>query len=379
MLAAPCALLVEAARLDVGRGVALLDEVATLRPLGRPCSIDARAALLAREEGRAAPELVAFAFELDGRPSRLGGPRGVASLEVEGGARRVRLRAVLRGERFVPVPLSLEPPLDALDVRYRVQASTPWSKFSTAATARWVDRGVPALVNADLASDHQPLTLDVRPRAAAVATMVVDAGAPIASERGDSGELARGGAATLSVLWDDLPIAVATAPDAASTVARVRGVAEAALVASRSRDPMLEAVGQRLASAVARGFRGCRREPGSVPPAWPTPPPELVATGLLDDDEVGCPRIDHLLGDRAAEVALEREGRAALAVALLADPRALPVLGPLFGRTVERASSDVSLRASRRRGRRLLVALLLVAVSALAAALLLRRLPRETF
>jgi hypothetical protein len=392
VLAPPCELLDEAARLDVGRGVALVELEATLPRGPRPCSIDARAALLAREEGRASPEVVGFSIELDGRRLRLGGPRGTAALEIPSGpdaprvGARLRVRAVLRGERFVAVPLSLEPPLDALGtlgVRFRARATSPWSRFSTAATARWVDRGVPALVFVDTARDREPLQLDVRVRKGGVATMVVDAGAQIDAPEDPAArlaELARGGATTLTAIATDVPLAIATAPDAASAVARLREAAAVALVASRASDPLLAAVGQRLASAIARGFDGCRREPGSVPAAWPAAAAELVDSGLLDDDDAGCPRVDHLLLGNHADVHFEREGRAALLDVLGRSPSGLPSVAPLFAGATPRAlGAHVDARGAlrHRRNRGLLLALLFVVASA-ASALLLRRFARET-
>lgn len=392
MLAPPCVLLDEAARLDVGRGVALVELEATLERGPRPCTVDARAALLAREEGRAAPEVVAFTIEVDGKLLRLGGPRGAVAIEIPAApspprvAPRLRVRAVLRGERFVAVPLSLEPPLDALGtlgVRFRAQATTPWSRFATAATVRWVDRGVPALVSVDPSRDREPLRLDVRVRPDGVVTMVVDAGAQIDAPADPAerlAELSRGGATTLTAIATDLPLAIATAPDAGRAILRLREAATVALSASRASDPLLGAVGQRLASAIARGFDGCRREPGSVPAAWPAVAVELVDGGFLEDDAAGCPRVDHLLLGNHADVNFEREGRAALLDALARAPASLPTVAPLFAPARPRAldprtASSAAMRHRRNRG--VLLALLFV-IAAAVSALLLRRFARET-
>jgi hypothetical protein len=404
-------LLAEAARLDVGAGVALVDLEARVSP-GDACAVDARAALLAREEGRASPEVIAFAVEVDGALVKLGGPRGAAVATVPRGARRVRVRAVVRGDRVVAVPLSLEPAptpgpapssststssstppppppppqTAARPVPFEVRATTPWSRFATSAQARWVDRGVPALVSPDLAQDHAPLGLSTSVARGEVSTLVIDAGAPIEPREGRGQEraatLRAGGAATLGVLLADDPLAIAGASDAKTLVARLRAHAQAALRASRDEDPLLAAVGQRAASAIARGYDGCRREPGSVPDAWPPAPAALVETGLLSDDESGCPRIDHVRRAEQAELGVAREGRAALVDALATRPSDLPVLSPLFPKQGPLAVPTAAHgRASRRRaGRGLLAALALLAATAavVVTVLLLRRAPRET-
>lgn len=386
----PCVLLAEAARLDVGRGVALVDLEARVGRSAGGCEIDARAALLAREEGRASPEVIAFVIEIDGRRVKLGGPRGAASVEVPRGASRVRVRAVVRGDRFVAVPLSLAPassPPSSPEARrtpFSVRVTTPWSRSATAARARWVDRGVPALVFADLARDREPLSLESAAAAGEVATLVADAGAPVEPREGRpqadrAATLGQGGAATLGLLLSDDPLAIASAPDATTLAARLRAHAQAALSASRDEDPLLVAVGQRAASAIARGYDGCRREIGSVPAGWPTPPAELVETGLLADDEAGCARIDHLRRAEQAELGLVREGRAALADALAARPAELPRVAPLFAKTgpLARPASPHGAPPRRRAGRALLT--LLAAAAAIAVTvLLLRRAPRET-
>jgi hypothetical protein len=386
VLAPPCAIVAEAVRLDVGRGVALVDLEASLERSSSACSVDARAALLAREEGRAAPELVAFAIDVDGRRARLGGPRGIAAIELPRGGGRVRVRAVLRGERFVAAPLSLEPTTVRREVRFVVRATTPWARAATAAVVRWTDRGVPALVSVDPARDREPLSLDARVRDGAVATLVVDAGAQVddgGDERARAADLAKGGSTALSTLLTELPIAIATAPDERAAIARVHESARVALLASRATDPLVAAVGQRLASAIGRGFRGCRREAGSVPAAWPAPPHEMAVTGLLDDDEAGCPRVDHLLLANHADVHFAREGSAALLDAL-AEPPAEATIAPFFPRQAPLASAAPHGRAGwpRRRAGRIvlgLLALLVAVAAALATALrLMRSHPRET-
>ena len=104
----PCAIVAEAVRLDVGRGVAVVDLEVHLAPAETRCRLDLGAVLLAREEGRGPPELIAWRAEIDGGPTHAAGPRGEVALDVPAKARRVRIRAVLRGERFVAVPLSTD-------------------------------------------------------------------------------------------------------------------------------------------------------------------------------------------------------------------------------------------------------------------------------
>src|SRR3954465_4438679 len=104
----PCTLVAEAVRLGVGRGVAVVGlDVRLARPHAE-CRLDLGAVLLAREEGRGPPELVAWRAEIDGGPTRAAGPRGEGARDVPAGAMRVRVRAVLRGERFVAVPLATD-------------------------------------------------------------------------------------------------------------------------------------------------------------------------------------------------------------------------------------------------------------------------------
>jgi hypothetical protein len=171
----------------------------------------------------------------------------------------------------------------------------------------------------------------------------------------------------VSVLLGDLPLAIATAVDAPTPLTRLREHARATRAATLSTDPLLAAIGQRSATAIARAYASCARvESTELPARWPAPPRELVATGLLDDGESGCPRIAELLSVNHPDVRFGQEGNAALAEAAAAPISALPRIGPL-----ERPRGLVP--PTRRRARPIVVVALAALVALVAASLALSR------
>ena len=364
----PCVILAEAVRLDVGRGVALVDLDARLVRPDAPCRLDLGAVLLAREEGRGPPELIAWRFAIDGGRARAFGPRGEVAVDVPRGAERVRVRAALRGERFVAVPLSTDRLARAKTATFRASASSVWGARTTAGVAQWVDLGTPIVAQVDTARDHEPLTLFAQLGDGDAPAMIVDAGPMLGGAPSSTSpemrraELASGSARALSILLTDLPLAIATAPDDPSVIERMREAALAALSAASSREPLLAIVGQRLTTALASGLQTCAREASVVVPArWPVLPTALAGSGVLEDESAGCPRVAELLATNHPTIPIARESLAALDEALAEAPDDLPAIAPLF-----RASTplDQPPRPSRnaRRRRFLRVSLLVLAL-----------------
>ena len=365
---APCVIPSEGVRLDVGRGVAVVDLVAIVASSPRGCRFDAGAILLAREEGRDPPELVAWRADVDG-VTRLGGPIGAVAFDVPPSGARVRLRAVLRGERFIAAPLATQP-LARRSTTFHARATSVFSDHGIAGFAEWIDVGVPLLVHTDPSRDHEPLFLFERLSPSPPDVLIVDAGpmygdeTSVPTEAARRAELAYGGARALSILLGDLPIAIATAPDDRSAIERLQEGARAALAASSSSDPLIAAVGQRWTTSIATSFHGCRRdERAHVPLRWPKPSPAMIEGGLLDDDGAGCLRIDELLFTNHPAIALERETTAALEEALAAGLADAPEIGPLV-----RATTSVGGERHGRRVHRRFLALVVAVVALLSMA-----------
>lgn len=330
----PCTLVSESTFVDVGRGVAIVAMDA--RVTGAPCLIDAGSSLRAREEGRAPPELIAFRIELDGKLAAMGGPRGRVIAEVTRSG-IVRFAAVLRGDRFITAPLATDAALVRGRARYQLRTRSVWGRGRVAGVARWVETGAPIVVTVDPTRDHEPMFLvGAVDGKAEIPVLIVDAGPIVGgdvtldSEDERSRALALGGVEALSVLLSDLPLAVATASDGASAVARLSEIARAARAASLSSDPLLSAIGQRTASAIVHAFTTCARGSAPMPPRWPAPLRELVATGLLDEAESGCPRVDDLLATNHPDVRFSQEGSAALFDSAALPFHKLPRIGPLL-------------------------------------------------
>ncbi len=332
----PCTIANETTFVDVGRGVAIV--ALTARVSGAPCAVDAGGVLRAREEGRAPPELIAFRIELDDKPLTLGGPRGRVTAEITK-AGTVRFVAVVRGDRFIAAPLTTNPahvPVTAGRVRVALSTRSTWGPHRVAGLATWIETGAPIVVNVDPTRDHEPaaLTFQLDGRAP-VPVLIVDGGpimggeVTVATEAERGRALARGGVDALSVLLSDLPLAVATAGDASSALARLGEISRAARAAALSREPLFSAIGQRTATAILRGFTTCVRGEQAMPARWPTPLGELSATGLLDEAESGCPRIDDLLRVNHPDVRFAQEGSAALAEASALPFEKLPRIGPI--------------------------------------------------
>ena len=329
----PCTLVSESTFVDVGRGVAIVSIDA--RVTGAPCLVDAGSVVRAREEGRAGPELIAFRIELDSKPLAMGGPRGRVVAEVmRSGA--LRFVAVLRGDRFISVPLAADPALVHGSARYRIQTRSVWGRDRIAGVARWVETGAPVVVTPDPTRDHEPLSLaGVADGKSQLDVLIVDAGpivggdVTIDTEDERSRALARGGVDALSVLLADLPLAVATAADGASAVARLGEIARAARAASLANDPLVSAIGQRTASAILHAFTTCARGASIMPPRWPAPLRDLVVTGLLDEADSGCPRVDDLLATNHPDVRFAQEGSSALGDAASLPFSKLPRIGAL--------------------------------------------------
>lgn len=352
----PCVIVAEAVRLDVGRGVALVDLDAELIRPEAACRLDLGAVLLAREEGRGPPELIAWRYEIDGRGTRAFGPRGEVAIDVPEGAHRVRVRAALRGERFVAVPLSTDRLARGKTATFRAWATSVWGARTTAGVAQWIDFGTPIVAQVDTARDHEPMTLFARLGDGDPPAMIVDAGpmlggAPTATSPELRGaELARGGVRALSILLTDLPLAIATAPDDASVIERLREGALAALSASSSREPLLAVVGQRLGTALASGFRTCARSADVVVPArWPALPSALAGSGVLEDESAGCPRVSELLATNHPAIPIARESIAALDEALAEAPDDLPAIAPLVRSSPPLDKAGQPARSARRR------------------------------
>ncbi|MGZ3449347.1 MAG: hypothetical protein ACXVEF_07090 [Polyangiales bacterium] len=316
----------------MGRGLAVLSIDAEIES-GRQgaCTFDATAAVRAREEGRAAPELIAFRIAEDGKTIRVGGPSESIHAIVHGSS--VRIVALLRGDRFALVPLAVDREVRAKSSRFSAHATSVWGTHAIAGTASFIQSGVPVLVSVDTARDHERTSIAFVVDRDPVQAIVLDAGPilgelAIGTEEARKKELAKGGAAALSVLLSELPLSVASAPSDAAAVERLREAARAARAAVLSSDPLVNAAGERLLTAVLNGFTSCRRsaEPG-LPPRWPAPRRDLVATGILEDAETGCPHIDELLRTNHPDVRFTREGD--LAVRDAASSAELPQVGPL--------------------------------------------------
>ena len=337
-----CTVLAEAERVDVGRGVAVLDRRARVTS-SLACTVDLGASTLAREQGRGAPELVAARIvwnDVDdvggGAPTavRLVGPRAALTLDLPAGTHLVRLRAVLRGERFCLVPLAMDPatrPRAAVTASAR--ATSVWGAHGISGLARWIEVGVPIVIETDPARDHEPLTLvgvvgdaDVGSPALVVdAGPRFDAGPAEATEDARRAALAGGGVRALAVLLSDLPLSIATAPDDARAIDRLGETARAALAASRSADVLVAAVGQRLSTALATAFTTCTRAPTvHLPAGWPQVDPRWLETGLLADADAGCPRVADRIAEEHPALSLEREAAAALAEAAAGAPSTGP-------------------------------------------------------
>lgn len=371
----PCTIAAETMHLDVGRGAAVVTIDARVRGGPSGCRVDAGALLRAREEGRSSPELVAWRAELDGRaPSSggIGGPRGRVVIVAPAGWSRVRVLAVLRGDRFVAAPLATDAAVVDAPVWFRATTRSLWGEARIAGVARWTEVGAPIVVTVDPSRDREPSALVSRVvRGAPVAALVVDAGPVLGGDPAISSEDARaaalraGGVEALSVLLSDLPLAIATAPDASAVRARLREHAVAARSAALARDPLWAAIGQRMATAMARAFTSCVRPPTTAMPArWPAPARDLVTTGLLDDPESGCPRIDDLLASNHPEFRFAQEAPAALAEAAAADVATLPAIGPLVRAPARRVASR-----SPRQAIAAIVAAIALVVAAVALAL----------
>lgn len=328
VVAPPCTLPSETTFVDVGRGVAIV--AIDARVTGAPCSVDAGSVIRAREEGRAGPELIAFRIELDGKPLTMGGPRGRVVADVlHSGA--LRFVAVLRGDRFIAAPLAIDPSLHG--ARYRLVTRSTWGIDRVAGVARFIETGAPIVVTPDPARDHEPPALS----GGAIGPVIIIDGGPIlggdvaiATEDERRAALARGGVDALSVLLSDLPLSVATAADSSSAIARLGEIARASRAASLSSDPLISAIGQRTASAIANGFTSCTRGSHPMPARWPAPLRDLAATGLLDEAESGCPRVDDLLATNHPDVRFAQEGAASLDDAAAAPFAKLPVVGALI-------------------------------------------------
>jgi hypothetical protein len=331
MAVGPCTVVAEETRLDVGRGLAVLSLDLDLEKRADPCSFDATSVVRAREEGRAAPELVAFRIVEDGKTVHVGGPSESIRAVVHGTS--VRIVALLRGDRFALVPLAIEKEVRGKRSRFTATATSVWGARAITGTASFIQSGVPVLVSVDTMRDHEPTSISYAIESDAVKAIVLDAGpilgeVTIGTEEARRKELAKGGAAALSVLLSDLPMSVASAPSDAAAVERLGEVARAARAAVLSSDPLVNAVGERLVSSILNGFTSCRRTvDAGLPPRWPAPRRDLVAGGILEDAETGCPRIDDLLRTNHADVRFAREGERALVEASsYAD---LPAIGPL--------------------------------------------------
>jgi len=332
-----CTVIDEAAHVEVGRGVALVEISAHVAGPPGGCVVDAGSVVRAREEGRAPPELIAFRAEVDGRPATASGPRGRVAVEIGRPRGSVRFVAVVRGDRFIAVPLASNPAV-AQHTRFRATTSSVWGSARVAGVASWTEVGAPIVVTTDPTRDHEPAVLTAVIDAASPApALIVDAGPAlardlvVATESARAEGLSRGGVEALSILLADVPLAIATAPEPGLVVARLGEAAKIARAASLSRDPLLVAIGQRLATALARGLTTCERTPAiTMPTGWPLVPRELVASGVLDDAESGCARVSDLLATNHPDVRVGQEGAAALADAARLEPSALPRIGPLL-------------------------------------------------
>jgi hypothetical protein len=329
----PCTLPSESTFVDVGRGVALIEIVAKVT--GAPCFLDAGSVVRAREEGRSPPELIAFRIELDGKPLAMGGPRGRIVAEVMRGG-SLRFVAAVRGDRFIAAPLSTDPALVQEKTRYRLRTRSVWGAARVAGVAQWVETGAPIVVTPDPTRDHEPLAIaGVADRKTSVNVLIVDGGpmmggdVTVATEPERTAALTRGGVDALSVLLSDLPLAVATAPDGSTAIARLGEIARAARATSLSSDPLLVAIGQRTATAIANGFKTCVRGNVAMPARWPAPLRDLVTSGLLDEAESGCPRVDDLLATNHPDVRFAQEGASALSEAASLPFASLPRIGAL--------------------------------------------------
>jgi hypothetical protein len=342
MQSPPCTLTAEVARLEVGHGIARIELVALLAPHDTGCDFDASSVLRAREEGRAGPEIVAAQILLDAdahvRAARFG-PRARIAVEVPPRASRVRVLAIARGDRFVAVPLSIDPAAVARPVEARLVTTSVWGSARVAGVARWVERGAPIVIETDPTRDRERASsaITVRP-GAAVPALIVDGGprfgeGPSSSDRAARlRALARGGLSAAEVLLVDLPSAIAAAADARAATVVLDEAAIAARAAAGAADPLIAAAGQRLSTAIATGFRTCARSTGSaddeapLPASWPRPDAALVSTGLLDDPDAGCPRLRALISANHPELRLIREAGRALDEAAALPRARLPAV-----------------------------------------------------
>ncbi|MFI5301121.1 MAG: hypothetical protein ACHREM_23805 [Polyangiales bacterium] len=322
-----CALTDVHVQLEVGRGVAAVEVRARVASISS-CWIDFGPVLQAREAGREAPTIVAWSIrpEFGARQAALGGPRSSLRFEAPANA-RITTCAILRGERFVISTASPGP-----KSRIAFEVSSVWGTETIPARARWIDDGVPKLVEADVDKSARMKSGVLEGEQA----LVVDAGPALGGDgrRRDLAAfdraIAGGGIEMLSALMTDLPVAIVDAPDDAHAIALIRAAARAALAASSSKEPLVAGVGQRLATAIDRGFLGCKRDDAAMPAKWPAVDEPLRATGLLDDESAGCPIVGELIAREHPSLSLAREGAAALLEATMAKRSELPRVGDLF-------------------------------------------------
>jgi hypothetical protein len=352
-----CALTDVHVQLDVGRGVAAVELRARVAS-EVACAIDFAPVLQAREAGREAPTIVVWSIDLDGATT-LGGPSSPPRLDARGPSRLVA-RAILRGERFVVSTASPGP-----KSRITFDVSSVWGTETIPARARWIDAGVPKLVEADVEKTKRESTGVLEGEQA----LVVDAGPSLGGDGGHRNELdfereiAGGGVAMISALMTELPVAIVDARDDAEAIAWVRFSARAALAASRSSEPLVRGVGQQLASAIERGYLGCDRDEGMMPAKWPATDPSFRTSGLLTSASSGCANVGGLAERAHANVAFAREGAAALVEATMAGETDRLHVGRLFGAHLRTVAVAARSRFSGRIAARIAIALLAVAVA----------------
>ncbi len=303
----PCSVDVEVLDVAVGRGIALID--ADLKLATAPCSLEPLPSLTAREEGRAPPEVVVISID-EGGSIRLFAARMPPAFIVK--TTRVRLAAVLRGERFAAVPVALSH--GARGAHVTVRSTSTWGSRALSGDARFVEHGLPALVSVDPLDDLAPLHFVTSLAQGYARTIVLDAGPRFggAPERGTPAlrvaSLRTGGAEAASVLATDLPLAILAAPTTDEALPLVDEAAHAARAAASSKDPLIAALGQQLAAGLAQGFVGCAR------------PPDLEFPPSAIELDVGCPHVDQ---DSSLSASLRERARRALL-----EDKGLPQIGP---------------------------------------------------
>lgn len=305
----PCAIDAELYDLSVGRGIAMVD--VELSVTAAPCDLEVAPSLTAREEGRAAPDVSVLV--VDDGVVRVFGARLPPRVSVQ--RRKVRVSALLRGERFAAVPLALAH--DAKGVPVTVRARSTWGARVQAGDVKFVEHGLPALVTVDPTLEHAVLTYSTSLAAGYGRTFVLDAGPRFGgpperpTPEARAAALALGGAEAASVLATDLPLVILAAETTDAAAPVVDEAARAAVAAIRSGDPLVAALGHQLAAGLVRGFAGCGWPTDlAFPPPW-SPPPDL---------DTGCPRVPPA---EALPPALRARARAELLA-----PKALPPLGP---------------------------------------------------